>query len=210
MSITQTLSKSSTSPLVQMEFNCTFPPSFPAFSQTEAAFHDLSVICAHCYHSTALFFLLTPLEPSSPEPMAHPGGQGLAYSNQPSVGLHLWTTQEWQQAVARLGSGAHLCSLTCLGFPFLSALLQSHHAPRNLALRDLISLPLSLLPSPHKITGRVDFICLHCAAGVSAAGCAGSHGNSHANLHPPRGWPRMFSVLIFMSAPSVPVGCVLK
>lgn len=31
MSITQTLSKSSTSHLVQMKFNCTFPPHFPRF-----------------------------------------------------------------------------------------------------------------------------------------------------------------------------------
>lgn len=142
-----------------MKFSCTCPPTLPAFSQTEAAFHDLLVICVHCYHSTTVFFLLTPLELASPESMARPGGEGLVYSNEPSVGLHLWTTQERQRAVARLGSGAHLCSLTCLGFPFLSGLLQSHHAPHNLALRDLIS--LSLLPSPPKISGGVDFICLH-------------------------------------------------
>lgn len=151
-STTQTLSKSSTSPLVQMKFNCTFSPPLPAFSQTGAAFHDVPVICAHCYRSRAVFFLLTPLELASPGPTARPGGKGLVYSYEPLVGLHLWTTQERQQAVARLGSGAHLCSLTCLGFPFLSALLQSHHAPHHLALET--SSPS--FPSPHKISAGVD------------------------------------------------------
>lgn len=177
-----------------MKFNCTFPPTF---SQTEAA--SLLVIRVHCYHSTSIFFLLTPLELTSPEPVAHPGGEGLVYSNEPLVGLHLWTTQERQKAVARLRSGAHLCSLTCLGFSFLSALPQTHHAPHNLALRDLISLSLS--PSFPLLTKSVVELTLFAfagsAAGVSAAGCAGSHGSSHANLHPPRGWPRMFSILIF-------------
>lgn len=142
--------------------------------------------------------------------MARPGGEGLVYSNEPLLGLHLWTTQEWQQAVAQLGSGAHLCSLTCLGFSFLSALLQSHHGPHNVALRDLISLsPCFPLLTKSGVELAL-FAFTGSAAGVSAAGCAGSHGNSHTNLHPARGWPRMFSVLIFMSAPTVPVGCVLK
>lgn len=66
-----------------------------------------------------VFFLLTSLELASLESMASPEGEGLVYCNKRSVGRHLWTTQEWQRAVALLVSGAHLCSLTCVGFPFI-------------------------------------------------------------------------------------------
>lgn len=45
-----------------------------------------------------VFFLVTPLELASLNSMAGPWRKGLVYSNEPSVGLHLWTTQEQQQA----------------------------------------------------------------------------------------------------------------
>jgi len=43
-----------------------------------------------------IFFLQTPLELASLESMASLGGEGLVYCNEPSVGVHLWTTQERQ------------------------------------------------------------------------------------------------------------------
>lgn len=164
-----------------------------------------------------IFFLLTPLELASLEAMASPGGKGLVYCNEPSVGLHLWTTQEQQRATTLLRCGAHLCSLTHVGLPFISGLIQTDRTPKGLARRylgDLTSFSLPFSPCKIDCSGGADFIWLNreqlSAAGVNAAGFAGSHGKSHANLHPLRAWPRMFSILIFMSAPSVPVGCILK
>ena len=108
-----------------------------------------------------VFFLLTSLELASLESMASPGGKGLVYCNEASVGLHLWTTQEWQRAVALLVSGAHLRSLTHVGFPFISGLIQTHRAPNGSAhryLRDLISFSLPLFPCKIDCSGGADFI----------------------------------------------------
>lgn len=97
-----------------------------------------------------VFFLPTSLELVSIEPMASPGGKGSVYSNEPSVGQHLRTTQERQRVVALLVSGAHLRSLTRVGFPFISGLVQTPSTVQLAGTSETSSLSpsLSLLAKP--------------------------------------------------------------
>lgn len=157
-----------------MTLNCSFFfflfPHFQHFKQAEAEFHGLLLIFMHCYHSMIVFFLVTPLELSSLDSMAGPWGKGLVYSNEPLVELHLWTTQEQQQAehssvphsTAHIWSPPALLDPRCLALHFCShsdsscpEWFSSQTSVRK--DRDLSSLSLPLSPCKTNCRGGAGF-----------------------------------------------------